>query len=355
MKAEKDKKTGKWLIQYRYMDWQGKRRKSTKRGFATKREAEEWLRNFLITQKADFDMKFEDFWKMYCADMETRLREHTMRTKKYIVELKILPYFGNKRVNDITAADIRQWQNELIKMGYSPTYLKTINNQLSAIFNYAVRYYDLKSNPCAKAGSMGKSKAEEMDFWTGEEFRKFIDSVMNKRLSYMAFMTLYWTGMRMGELLALNIADIDFEKKTLSVTKSLNRIDGKDVISLPKTKSSIRTIYLPQFVMDEMKDYCGMLYGRGAKDRLFVVTKSHLEKEIRRGAELAGLTPIRVHDLRHSHASLLISQGVNVAVISRRLGHKSIKTTLNIYAHMFDKDAKEAADMLDKLYNGEED
>lgn len=199
MKAEKDKKTGKWLIQYRYTDWQGKRRKSTKRGFATKREAEEWLRNFLITQKADFDMKFEDFWKMYCADMETRLREHTMRTKKYIVELKILPYFGDKRVNDITAADIRQWQNELIKMGYSPTYLKTINNQLSAIFNYAVRYYDLKSNPCVKAGSMGKSKAEEMDFWTGEEFRKFIDSVMNKRLSYMAFMTLYWTGMRMGD------------------------------------------------------------------------------------------------------------------------------------------------------------
>ena len=84
-------------------------------------------------------------------------------------------------------------------MGYSPTYLKTINNQLSAIFNYAVRYYDLKSNPCAKAGSMGKSKAEEMDFWTGEEFRKFIDSVMNKRLSYMAFMTLYWTGMRLGD------------------------------------------------------------------------------------------------------------------------------------------------------------
>lgn len=199
MKAEKDKKTGKWLIQYRYTDWQGKRRKSTKRGFATKREAEEWLRNFLITQKADFDMKFEDFWKMYYADMETRLREHTMRTKKYIVELKILPYFGNKRVNDITAADIRQWQNELIKMGYSPTYLKTINNQLSAIFNYAIRYYDLKSNPCAKAGSMGKSKAEEMDFWTGEEFRKFIDSVMNKRLSYMAFMTLYWTGMRLGD------------------------------------------------------------------------------------------------------------------------------------------------------------
>ena len=115
MKAEKDPKTGKWLIQYRFTDWQGKRRKSTKRGFATKREAEEWLRTFLVTQKADFDMKFEEFLKMYYADMETRLREHTMRTKKYIIDLKILPYFGQKRVNDITAADIRRWQNELIK------------------------------------------------------------------------------------------------------------------------------------------------------------------------------------------------------------------------------------------------
>lgn len=146
----------------------------------------------------------------------------------------------------------------------------------------------------------------------------------------------------------ISLYDYDHDSLQLDITKLI-------VLSPSKTKSSIRIIYLPQFVVDEMKDYCGMLYGRGAKDRLFVVTKSHLEKEIKRGAELAGLTPIRVHDLRHSHASLLISQGVNVAVISRRLGHKSIKTTLNIYAHMFDKDAKEAADMLDKLYNGEED
>lgn len=171
MKTEKDPKTGKWLIQYRYTNWQGERKKSTKRGFDTKREAEEWLRKFLVTQKADFDMKFEDFLKLYYEDMDTRLREHTMRTKRYIIDLKILPYFGQKRVNDITASDIRKWQNELIKKNYSQTYLKTINNQLSALFNYAVKFYDLKSNPCKKAGSMGKSKAEEMSFWTVEEFK----------------------------------------------------------------------------------------------------------------------------------------------------------------------------------------
>ena len=350
MKAEKDKKTGKWLIQYRYTDWQGKRRKSTKRGFATKREAEEWLRNFLITQKADFDMKFEDFWKMYCADMETRLREHTMRTKKYIVELKIIPYFGNKRVNDITAADIRQWQNELIKMGYSPTYLKTINNQLSAIFNYAVRYYDLKSNPCAKAGSMGKSKAEEMDFWTGEEFRKFIDSVMNKRLSYMAFMTLYWTGMRMGELLALNPKDVDLEKKTISITKSYQRLGKKDVITPPKTPKSKRVITIPEFLVADIKDYMDSLYDLQEDDRLFPITKYYLEHEMQRGIKESGVKRIRVHDLRHSHASMLIELGFSPLEIANRLGHEKVETTLNTYAHLYPNKQTKLAERLDSEY-----
>ena len=350
MKAEKDKKTGKWLIQYRYTDWQGKRRKSTKRGFATKREAEEWLRNYLITQKADFDMKFADFWKMYCADMETRLREHTMRTKKYIVELKILPYFGNKRVNDITAADIRQWQNELIKMGYSPTYLKTINNQLSAIFNYAVRYYDLKSNPCAKAGSMGKSKAEEMDFWTGEEFRKFIDSVMNKRLSYMAFMTLYWTGMRMGELLALNPKDVDLEKRTISITKSYQRLGKKDVITPPKTPKSKRVITIPEFLAADIKDYMDSLYELQENDRLFPITKYYLEHEMQRGIKESGVKRIRVHDLRHSHASMLIELGFSPLEIANRLGHEKVETTLNTYAHLYPNKQTKLAERLDSEY-----
>ena len=350
MKAEKDKKTGKWLIQYRYTDWQGKRRKSTKRGFATKREAEEWLRNFLITQKADFDMKFADFWKMYCADMETRLREHTMRTKKYIVELKILPYFGNKRVNDITAADIRQWQNELIKIGYSPTYLKTINNQLSAIFNYAVRYYDLKSNPCAKAGSMGKSKAEEMDFWTGEEFRKFIDSVMNKRLSYMAFMILYWTGMRLGELLALNPKDVDLEKRTISITKSYQRLGKKDVITPPKTSKSKRVITIPEFLAADIKDYMDSLYDLQEDDRLFPITKYYLEHEMQRGIKESGVKRIRVHDLRHSHASMLIELGFSPLEIANRLGHEKVETTLNTYAHLYPNKQTKLAERLDSEY-----
>lgn len=350
MKAEKDPKTGKWLIQYRYIDWQGNRRKSTKRGFSTKREAEEWLRNFLVTQTVDFDMKFEDFLKIYYTDMETRLREHTMRTKKYIINLKILPYFGRKNVNNIAASDIRKWQNELIKQGYSPTYLKTINNQLNAIFNYAVKYYDLKNNPCSKAGSMGKNKAEEMSFWTMEEFKLFIDSIMDKQCSYTAFMILYWTGMRLGELLALTPADIDLNKRTISISKSYQRLGKKDVITPPKTPKSKRVITIPEFLTADIKDYMDSLYDVKYNDRLFPFTKYFLEHEIQRGIKKSGVKRIRIHDLRHSHASMLIELGFSPLEIADRLGHEKIETTLNTYSHLYPNKQIKLANRLNSEY-----
>lgn len=355
MASIKKEKNNTYSIQFRYKNYAGVNCRKHKYNFKTKKEATAWMNEFIRKEQSDVCMTFQSFYQEYLENQSADLRASTLATKEHIVALHIMPYFKDRELASITAEDIIKWQNKIKKKGFSDSYLNTIHGQLSAIFNHACRIYNLSFNPCKVAGGMGNKDSGNMRIWMQEEMERFLNAVSDKPVVKYAFFLLYWTGIRLGELLALNIADIDFEKKTLSVTKSLNRTDGKDVISLPKTKSSIRIIYLPQFVVDEMKDYCGMLYGRGAKDRLFVVTKSHLEKEIKRGAELAGLTPIRVHDLRHSHASLLISQGVNVAVISRRLGHKSIKTTLNIYAHMFDKDAKEAADMLDKLYNGEED
>lgn len=355
MASYKKEENNKWSVQFRYKNYAGLNCRKHKYGFKTKKEAENWMNEFIKKEQSNVSMTFESFYQLYLENQSADLRASTLATKEHIVALHIMPYFKDRELASITAEDIIKWQNKIKKKGFSDSYLNTIHGQLSAIFNHACRIYNLSFNPCKAAGGMGNKDSGNMGIWTQEEMERFLNAVSDKTVVKYAFFLLYWTGIRLGELLALNIADIDFEKKTLSVTKSLNRTEGKDVISLPKTKSSVRTIYLPRFVVDEMKDYCGMLYGRGVKDRLFVVTKSHLEKEIKRGADIAGLTPIRVHDLRHSHASLLISQGVNVAVISRRLGHKSIKTTLNIYAHMFDKDAKEAADMMDKLYNSEED
>ena len=178
MPATRDGKL--WRSQFYYKDWQGVRRKKNKRGFKTKGEADEWERNFLQQQQKNLDISFENFVEIYFADMENRLRESTIINKRYVFDLKVTPYFKHKKMCEIRTSDIRAWQNELIKKGYAPTYLKSINNQLAALFNYAVRYYDLRDNPCRKAGSIGKSKADEMDFWTKQEFKEFLPSMDSK-------------------------------------------------------------------------------------------------------------------------------------------------------------------------------
>ena len=189
-------------------------------------------------------------------------------------------------MNQILPRDIIRWQNKMIsssnKQGkpYSQTYLKTMHNQLSAIFNHAVRFYDLKSNPAAKAGSMGKKESGEMLFWTKEEYLKFAESMMDKPLSFYAFEILYWCGIRSGELLALTAADFDFKKNTVSITKSYQRIKGKDVITEPKTPKSIRVITIPEFLAEEIQEYLSLLYKYNPNDRLFPITKSYLHHEM---------------------------------------------------------------------------
>lgn len=341
---------GLWDVQFYYKNYQGKNFKKHKRNFRTKKEAIEWADKFITQQSHNLDMDFSSFWQLYRDDMSERLRENTIRTKNYIVELKILPYFGKKKMSDITAADIRCWQNELIKQGYSRTYLKTIHNQLSAIFNYAVRYYDLPKNPCAQAGSMGMSTAKEMKFWTQDEFETFIEFVKDKPVSYYAFLTMYWTGVRVGELLALNLSDFNAEAKTLSITKSYQRIDGKDIITEPKTAKSNRVITLPDFLASELEDYVNKLYGMMPNDRLFMVTKAYLEKEMIRGVKLSGVKKIRLHDLRHSHATLLISKlGAQPNLVAERLGHEKIQTTLSTYSHLYPNQSRNLADKLNEL------
>lgn len=301
-------------------------------------------------------MDFESFWKMYRNDMGQRLRENTLRSKDYIVELKILPYFGKRKIAEITAADVRIWQGELLKKGYSQTYLRTVNNQLSCIFNYAAKYYDLPRNPCAQAGSIGKGKADEMSFWTQTEFEQFIDCVKDKPLSYYGFLTLYWTGCRIGELLALTLEDFNPVEKTLRINKSYQRIKGRDVITDPKTQKGKRTISLPDFLVEELQEYVGKLYGMTLQDRMFQTTKAYYEHEMIRGVELSGVKKIRIHDLRHSHASLLISKlGAQPNLVADRLGHEKIQTTLSTYSHIYPEQSRQLAEQLNMLVENEDE
>ena len=159
MAAYKDKAQNTWYTSFYYENWKGERKRKLKRGFATKREALEWEREFQNQKSADLDMTFESFIEIYKKDMKSRLKEYTWQTKQNIIKKKFLPSFGKKKMNEIKPADIIQWQNNMINYKnnknkkYSVTYLKTINNQLNAVFNHAVKYYELKSNPVNKVGT----------------------------------------------------------------------------------------------------------------------------------------------------------------------------------------------------------
>ena len=344
---------GKWYVMAWYTNWKGERKQKCKRGFSTKREAQDWERTFQMQNAGDMDMTFEAFFELYEKDVRPRLKENTWLSKEHIVRSKILPYFGDRIISEITNKDIIAWQNELLafrnerKKPYSQTYLKTVHNQLSAIFNHAVRHYDLRSNPAAKAGSMGDKDGGNINFWTKEEYLRFADEMMDKPVSYYAFEMLYWCGIREGELLALTAGDFDFESGTVKISKSYQRLKGKDVITTPKTKKSNRTIKMPPFLCDEMQDYLKMQYGLKKKDRIFPISKSYLHHEMDRGSSAAGLKRIRIHDLRHSHVSLLIDMGFTPVAIADRLGHESIEVTLR-YAHLFPSKQAEMIERLEK-------
>lgn len=284
MPANKEKNST-WTVQCYYTDWTGTRKKKKKRGFETKKAALEWEREFLSRETANINMSIDSFSKLYLEDMQHRVRETTYRQKKYIIELKVLPYFGNKSLCSVTPSDVRKWQNVLLTdpHEYSQTYLKTVNNQLSAMFNYAVRYYKLPENPCKKAGSIGKNKAEEMQFWTLEEYKQFRKVLEKKPSAYMAFQLLYYTGMRCGELLALTPADIDLEAGAISINKTYTRMDGKDVITPPKTPKSNRIITIPPFLVDELSAYMEQLYDLAEDNRIFDFTVHMLTKTLKRG------------------------------------------------------------------------
>lgn len=355
MPAYKDAKRNTWYVKFRYKDWAGQVRNVTKRGFATKCAALQWERDFMGQKSGSLDMTFRDFVSVYLRDRQPRIRESTSVTKENIIETKLLPYFGPRLVRDITPGDVIQWQNRLLdhrdpttKRPYSKVYLKTIHNQLSAIFNHAVRFYGLPENPARRAGSMGSEKGGEMKFWTREEYERFSRELADDPSACCAFELLYWTGVREGELLALTPADVNLRSGAVSISKTLQRINGRDVITEPKTAKSRRRILIPDFLRDELRDYIAARGDLGPDDRLFPVSKSFLHRKMRDGSQAAGIQRIRIHDLRHSHVSLLIHIGYSAVAIAERMGHESVDVTYR-YAHLFPSVQTQMAEELGKL------
>ena len=350
MPAYKDEERNTWYTSFRYQDSDGKSRKKLKRGFQTKKEALIWEREFLSRVNADMSMSFEQFVKIYFEDKRNRLKERSIKNKKYMISAKITPFFGKKSMSLISSNDILQWQNKMLEEKYSDTYLRMLQNQVNAVFNHACKFYSLEPNPCQKTENIGKSTAKELTFWTKDEFEIFINKFAEDQFMFrVLYEILFWTGCREGEMLALRLKDFDFENHIMNITKTYYRHEKKDIITTPKTEKSIRIVTIPVFLEKEIKEYAGRVYGLKDTDRLFRIIVRTVQKKLKSITERAGLKEIRVHDLRHSHIALLIEMGVSPLAIAERVGHESVNTTLNVYAHLYPNKQKEIADLLEDM------
>ena len=170
-----DDKNKSWYCKFYYTDYTGTKKQKLKRGFKLQREAKEWENNFLSKKAAQPSMQLKALVDLYLEDKKENCKLITYETKKNRIDTWILPYLGNKPVNSITAVDIRKWQTDLKNAtgntgtSLSPGYMQNIVTELSCMFNYAVRFYGLNSNPCHVAGNIVGKKQKSMDFWTKEE------------------------------------------------------------------------------------------------------------------------------------------------------------------------------------------
>ena len=199
MSAYKDKTQGTWYVSFRYIDWTGKKTQKLKRGFKTKKEALNYEKEFIRKTAADMKMEMNSFIQVYFEDKKNELKENSIRNKQHMMNKHIVPYFGTRKMNEITPAEIIQWQNTIQEKGYSKTYERMIQNQLNALFNHAQKIYNLKENPCKKVKKMGKSDANKLEFWTKAEYDSFIAGIEPESEDYLIFEILFWTGIREGD------------------------------------------------------------------------------------------------------------------------------------------------------------
>ena len=337
-----------------------------KRGFQLKRDADQWERSFLEDnekkQKSP-GMSVRTLSEDYLKHLKATRKGISYQSSESRHRLWIIPFFSDelkdKPIGQIDAADIKDWtdwlrtQKTARDKPLSDRYINTLFVELSTMFNYAATFHNLPKNPCKGLGKrLGvERKDRDMCFWTDEEFHKFIDTFEKSDPLYTVYMVLFWTGMRIGELMALTVQDIDLDSGSIRINKTLSFVNGDYVVTTPKSEKSKRKVFISETIVTLLREYISRIYKPLPTDRVFPMSARHYRKYLAIHADLAGVPQIRIHDLRHSHASLLIKMGVSPVLIADRLGHESASTTLKVYAHLYTNEQYELVSKMESRIN----
>lgn len=359
MPQYKDKKRNTWGFRVYVEDKKGIKKQKERTGFLTKAIAKEEEYKFLSSYNySDFNnMTFQELYDIYIMSKRQTLKPQSLRSTISKFENHILPFFKDYLIRLIDNRTYLEWKDFIIKKEFSHKYNSNLHGSMVSILNYAMDFYGLEKNIASKVGNFKKVDVDKkINFWTYEEFSQFITYVDDK-LYYTLYSTLYFTGMRLGECLALTWND--YKDTFLDVNKTLakgRKSNGEYIITSPKTKSSVRYIKLDKHtkcLIDDLYNYYSKFIGFQKSWFIFGGLNAMSQTTIGRKKDeyslKAKVKKIRIHDLRHSHATFLLSNGVPPTVISKRLGHSTVNTTLTVYSHFIPSDEDKAIMVIDSI------
>lgn len=371
MAVRKDKKTNRWVVDISTKNIvTGKRKRIVRKNILSKKKAidiENLLRVTLLNQKLPVECNMFLLFRILLAEDKKRERKESyIATQQYIFDAHIKRYFQNTQISEIDYQVLIIFRESLKRKALSNNYINKIMILLKKIIDVAIRQNTLSDNPCRLIKKL-PVKQKRMNYWTLADFLLFDQLFKEDEKVFRLFFHLaFFTGMRKGELLALKWRDIDFTHGQIAVNKSVIRLNGKEIVSEPKTTAGNRVIaihnklyeLLEKWKSSQIELLIGYLENRSILEvRIFeetpfrVIDVNRLRKKydsiLKRSPDLKR---IRIHDFRHSHVALLIHQEEKPYIIKERLGHASIQTTYDIYGHLYPSKQRKLADNLDSLY-----
>lgn len=338
MPAYKDK-NGKWYCKFYYKDYSGENRQKKKSGFALRKDALAWERDFIENHAAvNNEISFDALLNRYLTDLKARVKESSFARRKGMIDNHIHGFFQCS-ASKVTPLAIKNWQYSLREKGLAPNTIRNMTAVLSCVFNWGITFCGLHENPVKSAKHITPKEKRGYTILTREQYEQLQFSTPTYKA---VFDTLFYTGMRLGECLALTIADV--EGKSINIDKNLSQ---RKVVTTPKTQNSIRKVIIPDFLARELEDYINAKYGAEPTDVLFRTSRTPLRSELRRALSEQGLPIIRIHDLRHSHASMMIELGCNILLVAERLGDTP-NTALSTYSHLYPNKQEDFVAMIEK-------